>query len=53
MELCSPVKHDIVGQEGWEEQFNDSDRKPKHQQDYGAKYHLEKHTEITDETYFH
>lgn len=44
MLLCVPVKHDVVWKEGWEEQFNDSDRKPEHQQNYGAKNHLEIHT---------
>lgn len=25
-----PVQHDVVGKKGWEKQFNDSDREPKH-----------------------
>lgn len=39
--MCSPIKHDVVWKEGWEEQFDDSNRKPQHQQNYGAKNHLE------------
>lgn len=37
----SPIKHDVVWKEGWEEQLDDSDREPQHQQDDGAKNHLE------------
>lgn len=39
--MCSPIKHDVVRKEGWEEQFDDSNRKPQHQQNYGAKNHLQ------------
>lgn len=41
MLMCSPIKHDVVWKEGWEEHFDDSNRKPQHQQDYGAKHHLD------------
>lgn len=39
--VCSPVKHDVVGEEGGEEHLDDSHRKPQHQQNDGAKDHLE------------
>lgn len=37
----SPIKHDVVWKEGREEQLDDSNGEPQHQQNYGAKNHLE------------
>lgn len=43
-----PIKHDIVGKKVWEQQLDDSYRKPKHQENNGAKHHLKMctHTQI-------
>lgn len=38
---CVPGKYEVVWKDGWEEEFNDSDREPTHQQGSGAKKHLD------------
>lgn len=38
---ASPVQRDVVRKKGREEQLDDSDGKPQHQQNDGAKDHLE------------